>query len=309
MSRLIVPKENVQEFFRKTYDKTHNQKIPDRDAYEEIVILFRNKALGLCPSVGGFKRLPTQRQLDFAFQKAMATAGKQILSKYTSLFTLSEARISDSPCIYEYFTREYVSRLMHVLGQLSDLAMPGKKFRISELGAGYGHFASEIEKYYSDICNIKAYDNFSWRMVIPESLPIVQPMIQDIPITLAKSSPDVVISSWMPWQENWVGLFPRKLDCYILIGEAFGGCCGDENTHALLSPEWARYDLGQVLGPQLARTDLVEKSLLEIFDDKSSKRMHRLRLNYPHSRTLLYVRNKWRKAAEAILSYGMCMPE
>ena len=47
---------------------------------------------------------------------------------------------------------------------------------------------------------------------------------------MKKHSPDIVIFSWMPYQED-SSKDIRKFDSvqeYILIGETDGGCCGDE---------------------------------------------------------------------------------
>jgi hypothetical protein len=108
-----------------------------------------------------------------------------------------------------------------------------------EVGAGNGrlsHFIREkLNTTHKGKFKLIATDDTSWD--IANQFPVMKIDYTDA-INLYK--PAIIISSWMPYSQDWTKIF-RKLPNtkeYILIGEPNGGGCGSDETWGIPPREY-----------------------------------------------------------------------
>lgn len=133
--------------------------------------------------------------------------------------------------IFEFWTKEYIHALSTYLAQRVE-ALGGTEENptvILEVGAGDGRLTHFLQEKMNELMpgkvKIIATDSSDWK--IPLAFPVEKMSHNE---ALEKYKPKIVISSWMPYQYDWTADFraAESVDEYILIGEADGGCCGDE---------------------------------------------------------------------------------
>ena len=130
---------------------------------------------------------------------------------------------------------------------------------IVEVGAGNGKLSHNLRQRLPEV-KIVATDDASWNIE-----PVFAVENVEIVEALDKYCPDVVISSWMPYQHDWTPLFRacKSVKEYILIGETDSGCCGSEETWGYSENGTASYkqegfirkDLEELERLQVCRTD------------------------------------------------------
>jgi hypothetical protein len=143
----------------------------------------------------------------------------------------------DDP-VFEFWNKEYIDAFSEYLIQRAKefQSTKEKPLQILEVGAGNGkltHFLKEqFEKKKIENIVIRATDSGEWMKPREGISQIITPHfpveILDYKEALEKYKPDVVICSWMPYEEDWTADFRAtdSLKEYILIGEKDGGCCG-----------------------------------------------------------------------------------
>jgi hypothetical protein len=149
---------------------------------------------------------------------------QEIVDKFTERYSgLDEFRGNSG--IFEILNREYVNALADYLQQRADEMYPAKPITVLEVGAGTGrlsHFLHEaIQKKKTgpdSQINIVATNKDSGSNVSVETPQGVEDL--DYREALLKYKPDIVISSWMPFQD-WTGAMRStpSVQEYILIGE------------------------------------------------------------------------------------------
>lgn len=141
---------------------------------------------------------------------------------------------------FQILTKEFVDSLSKYLSaEISSL--PKESVSVLEVGAGNGrltYFLKEaLEQEIKDKQIIfKAVDDFSWDDKMGASLgaPYRIKKIFDVEQLSAaealNTEPDIVISSWMPKDEDWTSLFKKnkKLHSFILVGKEDD--CGTEKS-------------------------------------------------------------------------------
>jgi len=137
---------------------------------------------------------------------------------------------------YEFLNEEYLNDLSVYLSErIKSLAKDGEPLTIIEAGAGNGrltHFLKQkLEEKIPGKFRIIATDSGEWD--IKTSFPVEKLSHEN---ALKKYKPQIVIFSWMPYEEDYTADFrtAESVEEYILIGEA-GGCCGDEE------PTWRNH--------------------------------------------------------------------
>ena len=146
--------------------------------------------------------------------------------------------------IYEFLTKEYidtlssylVSRALHYSGSLGT-----KNIKILEVGAGSGYLAnclvnhSPLKHHILDTSSTDsnklsisyiATDSFSSKTAKNKQYFPVR--CESYVNALSRHQPDIIICSWMPMGDDWTSIFRQFTTTkeYIMIGEAFDGCCG-----------------------------------------------------------------------------------
>ena len=138
---------------------------------------------------------------------------------------------NQSNVIFELFTAEYISALGDYLKQrVDELNRNGQPVTILEVGAGRGKLTYSLREYLTDLFEpdtmprLVATDDFSWGQEV--SFPVEDLDYRD---AIQKYSPQIIIQSWMPCEEDFTGTFRRcdSVEEFILIGEGPEGCCGD----------------------------------------------------------------------------------
>lgn len=133
--------------------------------------------------------------------------------------------------IFEFWTEEYIHTLGDYLAKRSEKLGGSEEnpLTILEVGAGDGrltHFLQEkMDELIPGKAKIIATDSGEYK--ISPDFPV-----ESIPHkeALEKYKPKIIIFSWMPYEYDCTSDFRamESVDEYILIGEADGGCCGDE---------------------------------------------------------------------------------
>lgn len=171
--------------------------------------------------------------------------------------------------IYEFHNRDYIDALAKALTPYRN---------ILEVGAGDGRLSYFLRQRLPD-SSIVAIDNGSWGIE-----PVFPVEKMEIDEALEKYKPDLVISCWMPYKDDWTPLF-RACDSvkgYVLIGETDGGCCGNEElwfgaegeAPGYIKDGFARQNLDELRRLQICRTDYYD----DLDDD------------WRHSATVLFLR-------------------
>ena len=156
----------------------------------------------------------------------------------------------DETHIYEYLNSDYIDALAKILA-------PYK--RILEVGAGNGRLSHFLRQRLPNAF-IVATDNGSWGIE-----PVFPVEKMEYTEALEKHKPEIVISCWMPYADDWTPEF-RGCDSvkgYVLIGETDGGCCGREDLwfgSDGLEPGYERdgfirHDLDELRLLQVCRSD------------------------------------------------------
>lgn len=128
--------------------------------------------------------------------------------------------------IYEFLNEEFIDKLSDYLSVRCAEQTGERPIVILEAGAGNGrlsHFLREkLEKKIPGKFELHATDSGEWEL--KTAFPVEQ---LDHKTALERYKPDMVIYSWMPYNEDMTADF-RAVESvreYILIGE-HGGCCG-----------------------------------------------------------------------------------
>jgi len=133
--------------------------------------------------------------------------------------------------IFEIWTKEYIHAFGSYLAQRVE-ELGGTEENptvILEVGAGNGRLTHFLQEKMNELVpgkvKVVASDSGGWK--IPPTF-----LVENVPHNeaLAKHKPKIVIFSWMPYQYDCTADIraAESVDEYILIGEADGGCCGDE---------------------------------------------------------------------------------
>jgi hypothetical protein len=133
--------------------------------------------------------------------------------------------------IFEIWTKEYIHAFGSYLAQRVE-ELGGTEENptvILEVGAGNGRLTHFLQEKMNELIpgkvKVVASDSGDWK--IPPTFPVENISHNE---AFAKHKPKIVIFSWMPYQYDCTSDFraAESVDEYILIGEADGGCCGDE---------------------------------------------------------------------------------
>lgn len=121
--------------------------------------------------------------------------------------------------VFQFWTKEYVDGLAEYIKK----TFPNAK--VVEVGAGSGELTKCLVERG---INCIATDDFTWKLTKYHEV-----NKGSYKQAIRKYKPDVVLSSWMPYTEDWTWYFRKSpsVKGYIVIGEGSGGCCGDDGTH------------------------------------------------------------------------------
>ena len=195
--------------------------------------------------------------------------------------------------VFEFFNEEYLNAFSdYFVGKIQEHgASKERPLIILEIGAGNGrlsHFLQQkLEERAPAQTKVVATDSGAW--ALKSDFPVEQLKHDE---AMEKHKPDIVVFSWMPYQED-SSKDIRKFDSvqeYILIGETDGGCCGDEWETWGQSWSWGEDDEGGEKIPPyevdgFEREDLDDLSDLQICRTDSHG-------SYYHSRTVSFKRKK-----------------
>ena len=167
---------------------------------------------------------------------------------------------------YEFLNKEFIDAFSNYLSQRAEElgATEENPVTVLEAGAGNGrlaHFVQQaLEKVIPGKTKIIATDSGEWGIKPDFPVEIIK---QEK--ALEKHRPDIVIVSWMPWEEDWTAGFRARdsVKEYLLIG---GDCCGDdwETWGASLDDKkekpyekdgFAQERLDEISSHQICRTD------------------------------------------------------
>lgn len=199
----------------------------ERDSRQELGLgeLKRTEQEALLEKLRDANHLPKLEEIHAAFGK--------------NLSGFMEFCFADEQPVYEFINDEYVKALSDYFTQrftglrvLSD-----KPITILEVGAGDGrlsHFLRQkLEQTGDRLVRVVASDAHLSKETNPYNVeplfPVEHMSFED---ALKRFNPDIVLSSWMPYMDDWTPAF-RASDTvkeYILIGEADGGCVGSDET-------------------------------------------------------------------------------
>ncbi|MEA2097557.1 MAG: hypothetical protein U9P70_00550 [Patescibacteria group bacterium] len=216
---------------------------------------------------------------------------KQITKAFTNLEQWVEFCFDEEKPVFEFFNEEYLNAFAdYFVGKIQEYgANEERPLVILEIGAGNGRLSyflqQKLEERAPGQTEVIATDSGEW--TLKSDFPIEQLKHDE---AIEKHSPDIVVFSWMPYQEDSSEDI-RKFDSvqeYILIGETDGGCCGNEwETWG-----WSFYDDeedGEKVPPYEAdgfkREDLDDLSDLQICRTDYHGRYH-------HSKTVSFKRKK-----------------
>lgn len=193
--------------------------------------------------------------------------------------------------IFEFFNEEYLNALAdYFVGKIQEYGAGRERpLIILEVGAGNGrlsHFLQQkLNERAPDQTKVIATDPGKWRL--KRDFPVEQLRHNE---ALEKYRPDIVIFSWMPYEEDYTEDFRKcaSVQEYILIGETDRGCCGDE--WKTWGWSWEEDDEGEKRVPPyeadgFERHNLDDLSLLQICRTDEPGR-------YFHSRTVSFIRRK-----------------
>ncbi len=208
--------------------------------------------------------LPTHEHIKNAFGKVL----------WDEDLWLKFCRNKEFP-VYELFNEEYVEALAEYCIERAKEYSSSKEnpLVILEIGAGNGrlsHFLGQkLEERAPGQTKIIATDSGEWNLKkdsFVESLAHKE--------ALEKYKPAIVISSWMPLGKDFTQDIrnSKGVQEYILIGEADGGCCGDnwktwgiseegEKTPLYEKDGFVRENLDKVGEKQVCRTDCFDDFL------------------------------------------------
>lgn len=132
---------------------------------------------------------------------------------------------------FEFLNEDFLNAFCNYLSQqIENLeTTKDKPITILEVGAGNGrltHFLQQkLEQEMSKKVKIIATDSGEWKLKV--FFPTEQLTNK---MAIEKYRPEIIISSWMPHHQDFTKDFrlAPSVKEYILIGEANGGCCGDE---------------------------------------------------------------------------------
>ncbi len=134
------------------------------------------------------------------------------------------------PPIFEFFNEGYINALGdYIINRLMKMQdLNNKPFTVLEIGAGDGRLAHFLQKKLNDEMpdkiKVVASDTGSWK--IEPTFPVENLSNRE---ALENYKPQIVICSWMPPNVDFSADI-RNCDSvkeYLLIGEAAGGCTGD----------------------------------------------------------------------------------
>lgn len=163
-------------------------------------------------------------------KRTMAEAG-------IGLFSASElwGRHHGMP-IWMFWTQEYVDGLARLIVETY-----GADAKVVEVGCGDGALSMLLKERG---INIIATDDCSWdfdpQKHKKEDRWFHVPVERYVEVekvgyyeAIKKHRPDVILVSWMPYQEDWTPGFRRfkSTKGYIIIGEGQGGCTGGDRTY------------------------------------------------------------------------------
>lgn len=168
--------------------------------------------------------------------------------------------------IFQFWFEEYIDGLAKYI-----LANVGYSL-VLEVGAGDGQLTKLLK---AKGINILATDDYSWkiRKTNVEKLDHKQ--------AIDKYKPAMVISSWMPYHRDWTRYFRKSqsVEHYILIGEAYGGCCASDPSF-YNHKGWTKTEDFDFDRFNLCRSD-------DVTNPKTKSFFH----NLTHSRTIAYKKN------------------
>ena len=152
--------------------------------------------------------------------------------------------------IFQFLNKEFVDALAQYLKESKRVLR--SRGKILEIGAGNGLLSEELRKRK---INIIATDDGS-----AEIKPIASVQILDYREAIRRFRPNIVLCSWMPFQEDWTSGFRRFkfVQEYILIGESPPyGCSGTDKTWEH-HPGFSQMLLEDISKWSLCRSDLPE---------------------------------------------------
>jgi len=160
-------------------------------------------------------------------------------------------------CVWQLFNLEFIKELANRIREIDPKI-------ILEVGAGTGL----LGKYLGKELNRKIIitDDYSWwengkiksniRNNIDGSIKLERYGIikMDYQNAIKFYNPDLIIVSWIPYQEEWVKDFRghESVNGYIVIGESRGGCTGNDNDW---NTNWKIEDLDNAEKFGLCRSD------------------------------------------------------
>jgi hypothetical protein len=168
--------------------------------------------------------------------------------------------------IYEIYTQEFIENFSNFLVKhVKEFKKEGQPVTILEVGAGNGRLTyflnSNIKEISSDLVKCIAVD--SGESKIKEAFLEVPVEKLDYKEALKKYKPQIVISSWMPHDEDWTTDFIKEdsVEEYILIGEEDSGCCGKypETWENYVADNFERKRLYDLTKVQFSRINIIEK--------------------------------------------------
>lgn len=201
--------------------------------------------------------LPTRKEITRAF------ASEQAISLDWMAFCFN-----DKSPVFELLNEEFITALSQYLEKrINELQTSATEtITILEVGAGNGrlsHFLrQQLENALPGKIKVVATDSGTWS--IESSFPVESMGHKE---ALETYQPQIVIFSWMPYEEDVTDDFraTASVQEYILIGEDDGGCCGDEwrtwgssadgSTPPYEEDGFERERLGEIGKHQICRTD------------------------------------------------------
>lgn len=176
-----------------------------------------------------------EKMNDPAFLPTVGEITKAFESQGRDRFSDSEWHkfcFDENKPVFEFLNEEFLNSLSDYLSKRVDElgATADKPLVILEVGAGNGrltHFLEQkLNERVSGKIKIVATDSGKWE--IQPTFPVENIEQNE---ALKKYQPQVVVSCWMCYGEDWTADF-RAADSvqeYLIIGETDGGCVGDES--------------------------------------------------------------------------------
>lgn len=190
--------------------------------------------------------------------------------------------------VFEFLNEEHVTALAGYFADRAKSRTADNPLVILEVGAGNGRLShmlrGKLEAMVPDKVKIVATDSGDWGL--KSDFQVEQLGHQE---AMEKYQPEVVVFSWMPYQEDISKDFRsnESVQEYVLIGETDWGCCGDEwETWGLA---WSRDDEGEGDDTPLHKKDGFERVNLDDISDLQSCRTDSPG-EYHHSSTVSFRR-------------------